>query len=119
MGENAPKVEIMLDKPRNMQFTFGVAKKFKVLMGKEFDELGDKPSFDEVSTLLWLTLQVEDKELTQEQADDLFHIANVQEYIDALDQLVRLSTPEVGEIPKEQVTLTGSKPGPLEGSALD
>ena len=102
MGENAPKVQIILDKPRTMQFTFGVAKKFKELTDKAITDIDESMTFEEVAALLYLTIKVEDPELTQEQADDLFHIGNLQDYTKALLSLIRASTPEEGEAPKEQ-----------------
>ena len=94
MGQAAPTVEITLDKPRHMQFTFGVAKKFKDKTGKDITELDAEMSFDEIATMLWLTLAVEDPSLTQEQADDLFHVGNVKEYGEKLLELIDISTPE-------------------------
>jgi hypothetical protein len=104
MGENAPKVEIILDRPRNMQFTFGVAKKFKELTGKAITDINEEMTFEEVATLLYLTIRVEDPELTQEQADDLFHVGHMSEYTEALLKLISASTPKEGEVPKEQET---------------
>lgn len=98
MGAAAPSVAIELDKLRHMQFTFGVIKKFQKITGKDIDAVTDEnANFDDVSTLLWLTLTVEDKEITQEYADDLFHIANLEEYKAALAELMNVSTPEADE----------------------
>ncbi len=107
MGENAPKFEITLDRPRNMQFTFGVAKKFKEITGKAITDIDKNMSFEEIATLLYLMIKVEDPELTQEQADDLFHVGNMGEYTEALHSLISASTPEEGEVPKEPETSTG------------
>lgn len=109
MGAAAPSVVIMLDKERHMQFTFGVIKKFQAATGKDIDAVtDDTATFDDVSTLLWLTLTVEDKELTQEQSDDLFHVANLDEYKAALSELMNVSTPEAeedeGDSPKAEPT---------------
>jgi hypothetical protein len=107
MGENAPKVEIELDRTRHMQFTFGVAKKFNELTGKAITDVDENMTFDEVATLLYLTIRVEDPDLTQEQADDLFHVGHIKRYTEALLSLISLSTPEEGEVPKDQEASTG------------
>jgi hypothetical protein len=117
MGEAAPFVEIMLDKPRKMQFTFGVAKKFKEHTGKSITDIDENMTFDEVTVLLYLTLRVEDKELTQEQADDLFHVANLEEYTEKLLTLIGASTPEAGGGPKAPASPTGSSSGASDESA--
>jgi hypothetical protein len=108
VGEAAPKVPIMLDKERNMQFTFGVAKKFKEKTGKAITDIDEaNMDFDEVATLLYLTLEVEDKELTQEQADDLFHFKNMDEYTEKLLSLIAESTPEAEDPKAEAASPTG------------
>ena len=105
MGAAAPKVPIELDKPRHMQFTFGVAERFEEHTGKDFAEVSEdlsKLSFKDIVTMLWLTLAVEDKELTREVARDLFHFKNLQEYLDKLGEVLNVSTPESdGDDPKE------------------
>jgi len=107
MGENAPKFEIILDKPRNMQFTFGVAKKFKELTGKSVTDVNKGLDFEEIATLLYLMLQVEDKELTEEEALDLLHVKNSRQYIDALKWLIGESTPEADDEDPKAGTPTG------------
>jgi len=119
VGENAPKVEIELDKTRHMMFTFGVAKKFKELTGKAVEEIDEDMTFDEVSVLLYLMLQVEDPELTQEQADNMLHIRNAEEYGKKIGELMGLSIPESetppveGEVPKAPEIPISSSPGPM------
>ncbi len=116
MGEAAPYEMIELDKPRKLQFTFGVAKRFKEITGKQIQDVDEKATFEEVSTLLYLMLQVEDKELSLEQSDDLFHFSRMNYYVSVLNRLMVASTPE-GEAPKEEPepepeTTTGSNSGP-------
>lgn len=114
MGEAAPKVEIILDKTRFLQFTFGVAKKFKEMTGKPINEIDESMTFDEISTLMFLMLQVEDKDLTLEQCDDLLHVGNVLEYSEKIAELMKNSMPAAeGEDPKAPTNPTGSNSVPL------
>lgn len=124
MGENSPKVPIELDKPRNLQFTFGVAKRFKEQTGIAIAEGAEELDFDQLSILMYLMLRVEDKELTQEEADDLFHVADIEEYGEKIRLLMPQSMVEVegGEGPKVeplQENPTGLTPGPLQESVLE
>lgn len=59
-------VAIMLDRQRNLQFTFGTFIEVERLTGKEVHEIFQQPdlSFHDYSILMWAALVTEDPSLT-------------------------------------------------------
>jgi len=123
MGENAPKIPILLDKERHLQFTFGVAKRFKEKTGIAIAEGAEELDFDQLAILMYLMLRVEDKELTQEEADDLFHVADIEEYGEKIRLLMPQSMGEAegSDDPKAETgeNSTGLTPGPSQESVSE
>lgn len=114
MGENAPTATIELDKTRHMQFTFGVAKRFKEATGKSIEVFDEgEADIDDIGTLMYFMLKKEDKDLKQEDVDEMLHLANLPQYIEILAEILPESMPEVegGEDPKAPENSTGSSSG--------
>jgi hypothetical protein len=118
VGDAAPFVVLELDKPRKMFFTFGVRKKFQEITGQVFEEIDEESmGFNELSVLLYLMLAVEDKELTQEQVDDLLHYPKLNDYVAKIEELMQISNPEASTSPKAASSQPSSSSGASEKSA--
>ena len=93
-----PTAEIELDCRRKMVLSWAVVKRFRDITGHS---LGKGFELEELSTLMWLTLQEQDPELTLEQVDRMLHMRNAKAYSDTMESLMDISfaKPEEGADP--------------------
>jgi hypothetical protein len=100
-------VEITLDKPRHIRYTFAamriilkkygnLQKVFGILQKMEGGDLTEE-SLDALSTLIYAGLVHEDKMLTQEKAENLIDITNMAALVNAVIEALTGSLPEGGE----------------------
>lgn len=102
-----PTVAIMLDKPRNMRFTFSEMGRFQKLTGINLLKQKDGRIFDDmepgtVVALFWTCLVHEDPNLTQEHVGAHIHLGNLPTLLEKLTSLWTASVPE-GNVPRPTV----------------
>lgn len=94
-----PMVEIMLDRPRHLRFTFNEMVRFEQHTGKRLlqqDTLSALSATD-FRSLIWACLAHEDDALTPEFVGEHLHMGNFPEITDKLSQIWNASTPDESE----------------------
>lgn len=100
-------VEVKLDKPRHIKYTFaamriilkkygGLQKALSILEKMEGGDLTEE-GLDALSTLIYAGLVHEDEKLTQEKVENLIDFRNMAKLIDAVTEALSGSLPEGGE----------------------
>ena len=100
-------VEITLDKPRHIRYTFAamriilkkygsLQKVFGILQKMEGGDLTEE-SLDALSTLIYAGLVHEDESLTQGKVENLLDFRNMMPLVDAITEALGSSLPEGGE----------------------